>query len=388
MKIAIGSVAAVLMLAGVIAVSRQTPMIANSTTSKVSIQARDTEGMRALDRDDVDKMLRDWTPGPRLAGQEMMSKYGAPQEATAQRLVWHNAGPFKRILLTREELPHQFPITHMDYLEHTISYNVPNDKTDEVHALDASITIYRVAGELSARCDLESNNVLTLNLANDVATGKKTVAAARDEFGKAVIARTMGNPPPSTMALQFQPMSAMAAADPEKTTLPNTSQRAESTKMALTGNSGGTKVNRDAEILALVIALDENEVHAAMDAEHKKDADRTMNLARMLHQEHGKHIAETEQVGAKIGLTPLETAAVDDLHNKGAEKLAAILPLTGDEFEAAFIDMMIAGHRDALKMLDQWIGEVSNASVKQHLTETRAHVDRHLKQAEQQKDRK
>lgn len=56
----------------------------------------------------------------------------------------------------------------MDYLEHTISYDVPADKADEVLAFDGSITIYRVGGEMSARCSLESNNVLTLNLAHDI----------------------------------------------------------------------------------------------------------------------------------------------------------------------------------------------------------------------------
>ena len=94
------------------------------------------------------------------------------------------------------------------------------------NAFDASTTIYRVAGELSARCDLESNNVLTLNLANDIVTGKKDVEAARLEFGQAVNERTLGKPPASTMALQFQPARAEAAADREKTTILGSPQRA------------------------------------------------------------------------------------------------------------------------------------------------------------------
>lgn len=346
---------------------------------------RDGRANGALDKDDVEEILKEWPAGPRLAGQEMMAKYGPPQEVTPHRMIWQNAGPYKRIMLTREELPHAFPLTHMDYLEHTINFNVPADKTDEVHAFDASITIYRVAGELSARCDLESNNVLTLNLAHDVIAGKKTVAAAREEFGKAVVDRTMGNPPPSTIALQFQPMSPMAAADVEKTTLPGTSQRADRAKMALTGNAPAPTVSGDAEVLALLIALDENAVHEAMAAREKKIEEKVMTYARTLHQEHGKHIADTEQLGVKIGVTPLETQAVDDLHNKGAAQLATLVPLSGNAFEEAFAKAMADSHKDALRMIDDWMNKASHAEVKQHLATTRQHIERHAQEADRLK---
>lgn len=335
----------------------------------------------------IDTMLSGWPAGPRLAGQEMMAKYGAPQEATADRLIWHNAGPFKRIMLTREQLPHDFPLTHMDYLEHTISYNVPPDKSDEVHAFDASISIYRVAGELSARCDLESNNVLTLNLANDIVTGKKGVDAARQEFGQAVTDRTLGKPPASTIALQFQPAKAEAAADREKTTIPGSPQRAmtSSAKPGAVGTSGSSAAGKpggDADIMAQLIALDENEVHAAMTAEQKKLDAPTLALAKTLHQDHGKDIQDTQQLGMKVGITPMETAAVDQIHEKGAQQLAKLVPLNGSEFAGAFVAAMTTGHREALQMIDQWLKTAQNDAVKQHLTAARQHVAMHLKQAE------
>lgn len=341
----------------------------------------------AAQRDSADKVLGAWAPGPRLAGQEMIAKYGQPQEVTSERIIWHAAGPYKKIMLTREGLPHEFPLTHMDYLEHTISYNVPADKTDEVHAFDASITIYRVAGELSARCDLESNNVLTLNLANDIVMNNKTVAAARQEFGEAVTARTLGNPPPSTVALQFQPMSAAAAADKEKTSLPGTSQRADHQPMALTGATTDPKMQSDGEIMALLIALNENELHAAMTAEQKQAGPDTMAYAKTLHKDHGMNIADTEKIGVKIGVTPIETAAVDALHDKGAQQLAPMVTMTGSKFEGAFADAMRTGHTDALKMLDEWITKANNPALKQHLTETRGHIERHLTEAQQLKSR-
>ncbi len=374
-----GVLSATALMSGMVA------LLAFNTTAAGSDQEKRSGA--GMDRSGVNKVLAGWTPGPRLAGAEMMAKYGAPQEVTSDRIIWHNAGPYKRIMLTREELPHDFPITHLDYLEHTIAYNVPPDKTDEVHAFDASITIYRVAGELSARCDLESNNVLTLNLANDIVTGKKNVDDARKEFGEAVSDRTLGKPPANTMALQFQPAKGMASADREKVTIAGSSQRATgaatpSGPVGTSGTSAPIKANNDAEIMALLIALDENEVHAAMTAQEKKVTGPILAYAKTLHQDHGKSIHDTQQLGMKINVTPTETAAVDQLHNKGAQQLAKIVPMSAAEFGKAYVTTMAAGHREALQMLDQWQKAARNDGLKQHLTTARQHLEMHLKEAE------
>ncbi len=140
----------------------------------------------------VAKVVADWPERPRLGANEMMAKYGPPQEVTSQRLIWNNAGPYKRITVFNLETPHDFPMPHVDYIEHTISYDVPQEKVGDLIAFDASSTINRTVGELSARCDLEGHNVLTLNLDHDIVTGKKTVDEARKAFGEIVEQDVMG----------------------------------------------------------------------------------------------------------------------------------------------------------------------------------------------------
>jgi hypothetical protein len=188
----------------------------------------------------------------------------------------------------------------MDYLEHTISYQVPLDKVNDVLALDGSMKIYRVGGELSARCDLESNNILTLNLAADVASGKKTVDEARKAFGDIVMQRTLGKNPSYALALQFQPPKSMAAADPDKVTIEGTPQRPKPGS----AEAQATQPKTDGEILAMVIALDENEVRGAMEAEQKKVDAQILDYAKKLHQEHGMNIRQTVQLGEKLDITP------------------------------------------------------------------------------------
>ena len=51
----------------------------------------------------------------------MIAKYGSPQKATSKMLIWHNQSPFKRITIWNEEVPHDFPKPHVDFLELAIS---------------------------------------------------------------------------------------------------------------------------------------------------------------------------------------------------------------------------------------------------------------------------
>jgi hypothetical protein len=149
----------------------------------------------------------------------MLEKYGMPDEATEVRLVWHNKTPWKRIMVMREEIPHLFPGLHMDYLYMTINYHVPPGKSDELIDFDGSVLIDRTKGELTARCDVEEADILTLNLAHDIVTGRKSVAQARQAFAQAEAELLMGRRSPLVTALQF-PVAAVPALDPDKPQIP------------------------------------------------------------------------------------------------------------------------------------------------------------------------
>lgn len=321
---------------------------------------------------DAAKQLHSWPAGPRLAGHEMIAKYGPPQEVTADRMIWHDAGPFKRILLTREERPHHFPIVHMDYLQHTISYDVPSDKADELLAFDGAISIYRVGGELSARCDLESNNVLTLNLAHEIIENDKSVGQARKEFGEAVMARTTGKNPAITAELQFEPQTHEAAADTDTVSIPGAPRPAV---------EKGESLGADAETLALLIASHMDKVHAAMIAKSKKIDDSILDYAQMMHESHGKHLKATVEVGMNSDVTPIVTKKVGALHDKNAAALSKFVLLEGDAFETAYMDFVVMVGSDAQNMIDKRLEMTENEAVRNHLTETRKTINKHLEQA-------
>jgi hypothetical protein len=130
--------------------------------------------------------LKNWPMASQMAAKEQMEKYGKPDEMTPTMLVWHNNGAWQKTMISSMESKHDFPKAHTDVMEQCISYKVPLDKYDELAMFDGSVTVDRTQGTIAARCDKEENNLLALNLAHDVITGKKSVEEAREAYGKIV----------------------------------------------------------------------------------------------------------------------------------------------------------------------------------------------------------
>lgn len=153
------------------------------------------------------EMLNQYTSGwPQTsvtAASKMIEKYGAPSESTSSLLIWRNIAPYKRITVSREEVNHKFPLLHKDVIEHVVEYKVPVEKAADLTRFNGSVTFDRTRGELSARSDQEAMNLLALNLAADILSGKKTASQARSEYGRFAVDYMNGNKTTYTEGLQF-----------------------------------------------------------------------------------------------------------------------------------------------------------------------------------------
>ncbi len=152
---------------------------------------------------EVESIIEDWPPAPKKVVHETIEKYGLPNEATPSLLIWHDSGPWKRTIVTSDETAHNFPTPHTDYISQTLNYDVPLEKVPEVLAFDGSIIVYRTAGQVTASCDNEAANLLTVNLMHDIVTGKKTVDEARHEFGEQTAAWMLNREAPYTKGVLF-----------------------------------------------------------------------------------------------------------------------------------------------------------------------------------------
>jgi hypothetical protein len=128
-------------------------------------------------------LIQDWPDEPRQSAESLIDYYGEPDEATASFLIWfERAQPWKRTVVSRQSVRHDFPSTHMDHVEQTIDYRVPVGQVDALAAFDRSIIVDGTRGELSARCGGTSKNFLAINLAVDVVEGRRSVEEARQTY--------------------------------------------------------------------------------------------------------------------------------------------------------------------------------------------------------------
>ncbi|SDK37737.1 hypothetical protein [Sediminibacillus albus] len=153
--------------------------------------------------DTVKSIVKDWNAMSKKAAKLTIDQYGPPNEATESRLIWYNNGPWKRTIVYRDEIPHDFPQPHTDVIENYINYSVPTEKFSELAKFDGSVIVERTRGEVSSRCDMEAANILALNLMNDIVTDKLSVEEARDKYCEVTSAFMMNRPAPYAEKLQF-----------------------------------------------------------------------------------------------------------------------------------------------------------------------------------------
>jgi hypothetical protein len=163
-------------------------------------------------------VIEQWPDESREAAQLVIEAHGEPHEVTESFLVWHNVGPWKRVIASKDFYQHEFPAPHIDSVESVINYRVPPEKATDLARFDGSVVVERTVGEVSARCHDEQANTLALNLMHDLATGQRTVEEARHYYSQEFLGYRRKDPTPYMQRLQFHP-PAGGTADPDDRSL-------------------------------------------------------------------------------------------------------------------------------------------------------------------------
>lgn len=182
------------------------------TVAIAAVSAAKTAGSQAgeqptptiVEMQTVEAIIADWPQMSRSAANEIIGKYGPPNEAMDSRLIWYKNGPWKRTICYRDEVPHYFPNPHSDVVESVIDYRVPPEMSNELAKFTGSVIVDRTKGEVSARCDMEAANFLALNLMHEIVTGKLTAEEAREVLTETAAAYVVSRSAPYAEAFQFQ----------------------------------------------------------------------------------------------------------------------------------------------------------------------------------------
>lgn len=148
--------------------------------------------------------LSAWSEASKTAVKRMRIKYGEPDEITKSMMVWKNNGPWKKTVIYSESVNHNFPIPHSDVIQQFVHFKVPAGKLDELSLFNGSIEYNRTSGDISATCDKEEANILTLNLAHELILGNINVSAARKMYAESVLQLSRGEKPGISTQLKFQ----------------------------------------------------------------------------------------------------------------------------------------------------------------------------------------
>ena len=160
-------------------------------------------------------IIEGWPEAPKKAAEKILEHYGPPHEATPTKMFWYRIEAWARMELTADEIVHNFPTPHTDYLTQYVDYPVPAHKASELVEFDGSVIVDRTAGQIGARCDHEAYNTLTLNLAVEIIEGQRTVDDARRFYGETAAAFALGRPAPYAERLLFDPPTAETG-DPDE----------------------------------------------------------------------------------------------------------------------------------------------------------------------------
>lgn len=138
----------------------------------------------------------------------------------------------------------------------------------------------------------------------------------------------------------------------------------------------------DNQIIEIMMTIDKGEIAASQEAAFKKVNPSVLNYARYLINQHQRNLQQLAQLTQQLGIEPKESAIAKSLENEGKHDLESLNALPNTSFDKAFINAMIKGHQDGLKLIDtKLLPQTKNPQLKIFVENFRKMVANHLEKA-------
>lgn len=118
------------------------------------------------------------------------------------------------------------------------------------------------------------------------------------------------------------------------------------------------------------------EIEAAKLAVQKSRNDAVRSFAQKMLDEHQKMSSQLKAAAGSQATAPTQ------LDRKHAQKLEQLRQASGAQFDRLYMETQVQGHREALKLHQDYAKGGDNANLKKVATEAVPHVQQHLQQAE------
>jgi hypothetical protein len=156
----------------------------------------------SLPNDIAQGVVNRWAPPSAAAGRLLLDEYGTPDDVTPNRLTWNSHGEWKRIVVWNRKPVYLSPVD-LAVMKQTVDYPLTYAQARELLAFSDTLEIDLAHGELSSRSSREDINYLTLNLADEIVRGQKTVAEAQTAFVRQLELAAAGKTTPYMTGLLF-----------------------------------------------------------------------------------------------------------------------------------------------------------------------------------------
>jgi hypothetical protein len=155
----------------------------------------------------AEAVIENWSGYSRLQAAKLMQKYGPPDQIKHAELVWNDKGVWRKIRVW-DVTPYYDSNAGMPDLEQTISYAVRPEQQGQLAGFRGELRVSSDGTELSARGVSEESNLLALNLADDIVSGRRTPEDANRFYETTLELSLAGKDSPYMQQLLFTPPSA------------------------------------------------------------------------------------------------------------------------------------------------------------------------------------
>ncbi len=138
----------------------------------------------------------------------------------------------------------------------------------------------------------------------------------------------------------------------------------------------------DAQLAAVVQAINQGEMQSAQLAEQKSTSPEVKRFARDMLSSHRNIMNEDQSVLSQAQITPSDNAVSQQLRTDAQSEMSTLEGMRGRDFDREYVDAQIKDHNKAIELIDRIIPNIKNPQLKAQLQNARPRLEAHLREAE------
>jgi putative membrane protein len=142
----------------------------------------------------------------------------------------------------------------------------------------------------------------------------------------------------------------------------------------------------DAQIAAVLEALNDGEIRIAEMAEATTSKPEVRRLAHELSVDHQAMLSKEKGLWSRLHITPQANPVSGQLDSDTQTDVTKLTAAQGDQFDREYVDMQVRAHHQAIDLIDRLLPYVKNNEIRSDLEAARPKLEMHLRMAQQVSD--